>query len=156
MRKRKPRLGSGHSSLTIVRKYHPEVEVVEDATESVQIEVLPEDCRKGRRMMPAACVMAKAAAREGGYDGVIVSATRAYLVKGKIATRYDLPMSVQKEIVSYDRSERFEPGSYQLSRIAQSDRFESQRERSAANRIARKKNGKNKGNQHHTTGIRSV
>lgn len=145
--------GKGHSSLAIVRKYHPEVTVVEDAEENIQIEVTADDCRKGRRMAPAACAMAKAAAREGGYDGVIVSATRAYLVKGKTAVRYDLPMSVQKEIVSYDRSEKFSPGRYHLSAIAPSDRLEVRKE---SNRGGQK-NGKNSGyRRHRTTGIRSV
>lgn len=47
-------------------------------------------------------------------DGVIISVYTAYLVKGKKATRYQLPQSVSREIISFDRGSKFYAGEYSL------------------------------------------
>jgi hypothetical protein len=106
-------VSQGKSALGIVRKYHPEVTRVVDAKKSIDIEVTAADCKAGKRKGPSSCAMARAFERE--YDGAIISLSTAYLIKGTKATRYQVPASVSREIVSFDRSRKFEPGSYSLN-----------------------------------------
>ena len=103
---------SRHSALNIVKHYHPEVTRVLDAKNDAQVAVTKEDCRTSKSKKPDACAMAKAF--EKSYDGAIISMSVAYLVKGGTAYRYTVPSSVQRELVSFDRSKLFAPGVYKL------------------------------------------
>lgn len=105
-------MSQGKSALSIVRKYYPNVQSVVDAKKAVAIEVTAEDCRSGKAKSASSCAMARAFERE--YDGAIISLSAAYLIKGNKATRYRVPDSVTREIVSFDRSRKFEPGEYEL------------------------------------------
>lgn len=104
--------GQGKSALGIVRKYYPNVQKITDAKKPIKIEVTAKDCRGGNSKSPSSCAMARAFERE--YDGAIISLSAAYLIKGNKATRYLVPQSVSREIVSFDRSHKFEPGTYSL------------------------------------------
>lgn len=103
---------TGHSALKIVQKYHPEVEEVVDATKAVTINVTSADCKAGEMKDPSACALAHAACRT--YDGAIISLSVAYLIRGKRATRYRVPGYTSRELVAFDRNNRFEPGKYTL------------------------------------------
>lgn len=102
----------GKSALGIVRKYYPNVTKVLDAPTSVRIAVTKRDCIASKSKAPDACAMAHACKRS--YDGAIISLSTAYLVKGSKAFRYKVPQSVSREIVSFDRSHDFQPGTYSL------------------------------------------
>lgn len=140
----------GKSALGIVRKYHPEVTKVIDATKSLEISVTADDCKKGRSKKAGECAMAKALMRE--YDGAIVSLSKAYLIKGKTAIRYNVPQSVSREIVSFDRSHKFSPGEYKLSQIPPRQRLG---KRPWVQPPDRGGGGERK-RAHHTAGIRSL
>lgn len=145
---KKPKVG--RCALTIVQRYHPEVTKVIDATESLDINVTEADCRKGKGKAPSACAMAKAFMRE--YDGAIISTSKAYLIKGKTAVRYNVPQSVAREIVSFDRSHKFAPGNYRLASVPKNAQLGKRKWPQPPNRPA----GGIKDRAHYTTGIRSL
>lgn len=102
------------SALKIVQKFFPEVTSVKDADEQAHIEVTKRDGSSAAVRNHKACAMAVACKRKFNLDGVIVSVKTAYLVKGKHATRYSMPESVSREVVSFDRNGGFSPGEYRL------------------------------------------
>jgi hypothetical protein len=99
-----------------VRKFFPKVTRVTDAAKGLEIEVTKQDDKVSRRNDHAGCAMAVACKRELKLDGVIISRSVAYLVKGSEATRYDVPERVSREIVSFDRGGGFEPDTYSLEK----------------------------------------
>jgi hypothetical protein len=105
--------GKGNA-LAKVRKFFPNVESVEDATESLKIEVTARDVSTSKRRAHSECAMAVACKRSQNLDGVIIATSTAYLIKGKDATRYNVPESVAREVVSFDRGASFEAGTYHL------------------------------------------
>ena len=102
------------TALKIVRAYFPKVTSVVDAKKKVDVEVNGHDQSVARRKSHRACAMAVACKRKMALDGVIISIRTAYLVKGEVATRYGLPQSVQREIVSFDRGSGFQSGEYEM------------------------------------------
>jgi hypothetical protein len=111
------------TALQIVQHFHPEVTTVKDAKRNIHIEVLPRDTSLATVKNHKTCAMAVACKRRFHLDGVIISVGRAYLVKGKTATRFKLPESVSREIVSFDRKAGFAPGEYQLDAPSPSTRL---------------------------------
>ncbi len=105
------------STLNTVQKFFPKVTSVVDATSNVVIEVTKSDASSKAVKNHNACAMTVACKRKFKLDGVIISRTLAYLIKGKQARRFLLPESVKKEIVSFDRGAGFEIGKYELSKI---------------------------------------
>lgn len=101
-------------SLYIVQKFFPKVDVVCDAHAPITIKVTTADDKSSRRREHDQCALAVACKRTRHVDGVIVSRTMAYLIKGRKATRYFVPMAAQKELVSFDRGGMFAPGVYKL------------------------------------------
>jgi hypothetical protein len=110
-------------ALAIVRHFYPEVTSVKDAKRSIHIEVLPKDTNVATVKNHKECAMAVACKRKLKVDGVIISVSTAYLVKGKNATRFKLGQSVSREITSFDRKAGFAPGEYQLNAPAKSSRI---------------------------------
>jgi hypothetical protein len=47
----------------------------------------------------------------------------AWIIKGNLAVKYEVPESVAREIVSFDRHHDFRPGEYQLSAVPNSCRM---------------------------------
>lgn len=103
------------SSLEIVRKFFPEVSKVTDARSVLHVSVTRKDSNSSTVKNHKGCAMAVACKREHALDGVVISRKRAYLVKDGKATRYELPESVSREVVSFDRNAGFAAGEYQLS-----------------------------------------
>lgn len=101
-------------ALAIVHKYFPKVAEVKDATRALAIQVTKQDTTARGRKKHTACALAKACNRRLHLDGAIISMSRAYLVKGTTATRYEVPTTVAREITSFDRGAGFAPGLYQL------------------------------------------
>lgn len=110
-------------SLRIIRQLYPKVTNVVDAGEAVLVEVPAYDRAMGKSKDPMNCAMARACARKFDLDGAIISLSVAYLIKGDTATRFSVPPSLSKEVVAYDRSHKFEPGTYQLSAFSRGDRL---------------------------------
>lgn len=113
----------GRSSLNIVRMHFPSVKICQDAESDIEIEVLPRDTQTNKRKSFESCAFARACKRSLKIDGVLISMTRAYLVLGDVATRYNVPHAVQKEITSFDRGAAFEPGTYRLKAISTRQRY---------------------------------
>lgn len=102
------------TALKIVQKMFPNVTSVVDAGRARLIEVERADLRSATVQSHRACAMAVACKRKLDLDGVIMARSTAYLIKGRRATRYSVPESVTREIISFDRGAQFEPGTYRL------------------------------------------
>ncbi len=90
-------------SINIVQKFFPKVERVVDAHRNAAIEVTAKDSSSKAVRDHNACAMAVACKRKFHLDGVIISRSVAYLIKGTQARRFMLPDSVSREVVSFDR-----------------------------------------------------
>lgn len=88
---------------------------VYDAKEDLEVEVLDEDCKKGRRKVPGACAAAHAMMRE--HDDIISAEVHrgvTYIQYAKKVVRYLTGSSLKFEASVYDRGGSFEPGTYVL------------------------------------------
>lgn len=103
------------AALRIVQQFFPEVKWVNDAKEPIVVQVTKQDNNSAKVKNHKACAMAVACKRSEKAEGVIVSMTMAYVINGTVATRYRLPQSVSREVVSFDRAAGFDPGEYQMS-----------------------------------------
>lgn len=146
-------MSKGKSALGIVRKYHPEVNRVVDAKKPLTIEVTASDCRSGNSGKASSCAMAKACERD--FDGAVISLSVAYMVKGDRATRYRVPASVQREIVSFDRAHKFEPGTYKLKAPNTTEKLGSAKHANKKD-WAPAPGGGNRPRSHKTAGIRAL
>lgn len=144
--------GPGHNALRNVRKFFPKVTSVSDADERLVIEVTDRDEKNSRKKDHSGCAMAVACKRSLALDGVIVSRTKAYLVRGETAVRYQLPESVTREVVSFDRGGGFEPGTYELHAPNKSIRLGHEQ----GGNYPRTGRGKKIRRQHITGGVRTV
>ena len=70
-----------------------------------------------------ACAMAVACKRKLHLDGIIIARTKAYLIKGKRAIRFQVTESITREITAFDRGAEFLPGTYALSAIGKHQRL---------------------------------
>jgi|SRR5580692_5256658 hypothetical protein len=136
-------------ALIIVKRYFPQVEKVEDGESPLNIEVTANDSNSAAVRSHASCAMAVASKRKTKADGVIISLSVAYVIKGKKAIRYRVPNSVQREIVSFDREAGFAPGDYTLKTFPQSLRLGSHKPKGPHKVAGRKIKF------HYTTGIRT-
>lgn len=112
--------------LTVPRSLHrlfPQVTEVTDARGPIKVTVRPRDCSNGKRMKAKECALAVATKRQYNADGVIIGLTASYVVRGKRAIRFKTPISVAREIVSFDRHGDFAPGEYHLATVAPSQRM---------------------------------
>ena len=109
---KQPAIGS--KALAIVRHFYPSVSKVNDADEPITVEVTAKDAKESHRKDSTECAFAVACKREFNLQGVIIARSIAYLVKTRIATRYMVPTSVSREIVSFDRGAEFATGTYKL------------------------------------------
>ena len=107
-------------ALNVVRKFFPNVKRVTDAKTNALIEVTKADVQSKAVKNHNACAMAVACRRKFHLDGVIISRSIAYLVKGNRARRFKLNESVSREVVSFDRGAGFAPGRYELAKISPS------------------------------------
>jgi hypothetical protein len=149
------------TALSIVQKHFPQVSKVIDGKQNLEIEVLSKDAN-AQRLDHEQCAIAKACKRAYQADGVIVSRTMCYMIKGDLAVRFMLPASITREIVAFDRGAQFVPGIYHLvSPIGKSANIERRKQLNAARKRKSSKEeqtGKQakKRHFHLTQGIRSV
>jgi hypothetical protein len=97
-----------------ISRMYPNVITCVDATKPVEVSVNRRDCKMAKRLNPSECALAQAARRELKVDGVIIGMSTSYIIKGDQAIRYATPLSVSREIVSFDRHQDFAPGDYYL------------------------------------------
>lgn len=140
-------------SLEYVRRYYPDCVKVIDAKRGTKITVKPQDCANGVGKAPNICAIAKAAMRH--YDGAIISLSRAYLIKGNVAHRYEVPNHVTRELIVFDRSHQFQPGVYRLEKIGK-DRQLGMRGKPGPGAGRRPSKKKLKHPKHFTGGVRSL
>ena len=146
--------GKGAKALRVVRSFFPYIQNVVDAKDSIQVEVTPEDEKTSNRKDHNGCAMAVACKRKYNATGVIVSTSVAYLIHGLTATRYELPQSVIREVVSFDRSGIFEPGTYQLRKPANCRKLGIKHKHKKKHASGTDK--KNMPFRHYTGGVRAV
>lgn len=140
------------NALHIVQKFFPGVTGVVDALRPAKIEVTVSDSTKKGVKNHAECALAVACKNKFNLDGVIISRTVAYLVKGKKARRFHLPPSTARELVSFDRGAGFAPGIYQLSVVSGNNKLGMAR----GGHSGVEGSGKPKQFRHYTSGIRTV
>jgi hypothetical protein len=104
------------SAISIVKQFFPKVTKVNDADKPMTIEVTKADNNSAQVRNHNACAMAVACKRKMKLDGVIVSIATIYTIKGDTATRYRVPQSVSREIVSFDRDAGFAEGEYRMTK----------------------------------------
>jgi hypothetical protein len=143
-------------ALYIVKQFFPKVTKVNDASADLAIEVTKQDNKDSRVRDHNECAMAIACRRKFHADGVIISIDRAYIVKGNVATRYTLPESVRREIVSFDREAGFREGEYRLKAVARSVQLGEWRGEKTSDSSKSHSGGIKKRFTHITEGIRTA
>lgn len=102
-----------------------------DARLPLLIEVRADDVALASKKSPQSCAFARACMRTQMADAAFFFRSTAWLEKDGVLTRYMLPVSMQKEIVAFDRNRTMEPGLYQLAAPAKSQRMSEVKKRSA-------------------------
>jgi putative transposase len=141
------------SALSIVQRFFPEVSSVVDARADQEIEVTKRDTSLATVKNHKQCAMAVACKRKFELDGVVISIHTAYLVKGRQATRYLLPESVSREVVSFDRNGGFSAGEYTLIKPGKHHRLGEHSPQSNKHNGTKKRSGIR---HHFTEGIRTI
>lgn len=157
-RKGKTYVAGPTHTLTKVKRFFPNVTLVRDAKDPIDIEVTKSDSNAKAVKDHTACAMAVACKRKLHLDGVIISRSTAYLIKDRMATRYAVPDAVTREIVSFDRGASFEPGDYYLLPPKESQLLGARARRETGDRDHHEGsgNGKKRHAPHVTLGIRAA
>lgn len=129
------------SAINTVRKFFPKVVRVVDATTNALIDVTESDVAKSKKKNHKECAMAVACKRKFKLDGVIISKSVAYLVKGNRARRFKVGEAIVREVVSFDRGAGFSPGKYSLRAPSPLDQMGARAKRRGANNTSRKHAG---------------
>jgi hypothetical protein len=138
-----------------IRKFFPNVTSVVDATRSTKIEVTKKDASSRAVKNHKECAMAVACKRAFHVDGVVISRSVAYLVKGNQARRFVLPNSVIHEVISFDRGGGFAPGNYALSPPSICNKLGFTRDKTRLN-PERDHTNQGRSKRHVTTNVRDV
>ncbi len=143
------------SCLSVVKKFFPNVKAVVDSKTNARIEVTDADVKSSKLKNHKQCAMAVACKRKFHLDGVIIAKSVAYLVKGNKARRFNVPESVSREVVSFDRGAGFSAGDYALRAISPANRMDRpKREKLEEDRL-HKGNPIEKRFQHKTDNVRA-
>lgn len=141
------------NALTTVQKFFPEVREVVDANRPAKIEVMARDANPRAAKNHEACALAQACKRQLRLDGVIISRSTAYLIKGRKARRFRMTTAASREVVSFDRGSGFAPGVYVLGAICPNARLGT---RQGSSRDRHTGAGPNKQFRHLTANVRTV
>jgi excisionase family DNA binding protein len=113
----------GVTNMYVIRRATELGMEVVDADQPVQIVVTVDDILKAKKANSRTCALAKASSRLPGVRTGYFFRSIAYLEYKNRMVRFAIPQSLQKEIVSFDRSHIFAPGIYQLSVPVPSGRY---------------------------------
>jgi len=103
-----------------------------ESTKPLILSVNSKDVARATEKQADECALARACKRQ--YHGIKAAyffRSTAYLEYEDRIVRYLLPQSVQKEIVSFDRSKKFEPGNYHLRPVSKGSTFAALRSRTS-------------------------
>jgi hypothetical protein len=90
---------------------------VVDATEAVEIEIKSLDISRGEAQQPAFCAIARAAKRGFEILEARVHLSRTYLrTRDGEWLRYLTPPNARTQIILFDKTGNFEPGTYHFSK----------------------------------------
>lgn len=149
--------GRGKGALGIIRQYFPNVTEVHDADEDLLLEVVTDDSKQGVVKDHSHCALARACQKKFKARGVIVSIKTVYVIQKEGATRYQLPESVSREIVSFDRKGGFADGEYTLKAPTSGHRLGARQGREfSPSREHGDKGVRRQTRKHYTTGIRAM
>ena len=85
-----------------------------DSTRDLNVDVQVRDIKQAKKNDPGNCAIAKAIKRETGKDAKVFL-TRTYVKEKDHWERYTTPLRASREIVSFDRSQQFDPGNYKVN-----------------------------------------
>jgi len=126
---------------------------VVNAKHDLVVSVTKGDVDKGAQKDSECCAIARAVMKQNsGAARVFIFKSKAYVETAMNLTRYNLPVSVQKEVVSFDRFKLMEPGVYKLQAPPKSQAPKARREEYKRKKAGKTKAGKSK---HITTGVRT-
>lgn len=128
---------------------------VVDAKKALYVGVTTKDVISAKRKNSEHCALARAALRLPDVNGAYVFRSMAFIEYPNRMERFQLPSSVQKEIVSFDRAQIFADGVYQLTPPAPSSRLEPMRKRSRAKHAAESRARKAAASRWTTTATRT-
>lgn len=131
-----------------------------EATRPLTLQVKAMDVKRASKKDPNNCAFSRACKRQ--YPGIKAAyffRTTAWLEYPDRIVRYSIPLSMQKEIVAFDRNKTMEPGEYRLSKVPKNWALADQRKRDVKRRsVKRNANGRSGRTQglrrHFTTDIR--
>lgn len=133
---------------------------VVDATKPLIVEVMPIDIEKASAANSKCCAFVRACERSMKVEAAFFFRTKAWLEYEDKIVRYELPVSVQKEIVAFDRSKTMAPGKYQLSAVGKFGTLKEKAKRRAKNDKNHKSKGKLPGQKrglvHRTAAVRTA
>ena len=148
---------------TYVTKRAAELGVkVVDATAPLMLEVKQSDIDRAVPKNSKVCAFARACERAMPVEAAFFFKSTAWLEYKDKIVRYRLPNSMQKEIVSFDRSRQMEPGVYRLSAIGKNKTLKAkakERERDKAAKRSHQGAGKLRRTEafrHKTTNVRGL
>jgi hypothetical protein len=107
-----------------LKRQFPKLKKVFDAKKPIHVEVTARDNNGGTVGDAQNCAMARAVCREFKADVAVIGLSYSYVIKGDTAIRYKTPVTVGREITSFDRNKQFAPGKYGLSPISKSQRLD--------------------------------
>lgn len=110
---------------------------VVDARKNILLEITKQDVETSSAKDPYNCAVAKACKRLLDAKEVLIHKSMAYIDVGDKFIRFETPLRLQTEIVSFDRGGGFTPGEYTLNRPNLSHKLGSR-----SNRKARKSHSK--------------
>ena len=113
----------GTRLLRMVQHHFPFVKTIKDADTPVIVTVRQSDISAAAKKAHNACVMAQACRRDMKADAALITISRAYIVFGDEAVRYDVSTSTQREIIAFDKGAAFSPGQYALLPVCGTDRL---------------------------------
>lgn len=131
-----------------------------DADAAIDVTITKADIQGAVANNQTCCAIARALKRKPGVKEAYVFRSVVWIEQDEHLVRYGLPPSLQKEIVSFDRSGDFRPGHYGLSASPNPKRNRAQRagkKPQAAYRKARKRRGYvAKRRPHRSEGVRGT
>lgn len=118
------RPAKGGNTALVIKKHFPDVKTVSDSLQAVSIDVTQRDCKNAKAQEFTECAFAIAACRCHKAKAAYIGIKTSYLVFDGHAIRFHTPVTVQREITSFDRHDDFAPGKgYRLSPVAPSQRL---------------------------------
>ena len=152
-----------------IKEQFPRVTKVFEARTPVDVQVTARDNQGGKPGDAMNCAMARAVCREFKAEAAVIGTTYSYVISGNTAVRYKTPVTLQREMTSFDRNHDFRPGRYGLSAMSPSQTLGAKRKANKANKKRRDRSatnwGKRKGAKHepkrrivtaHTQGLRVI